>query len=514
VAPAGVQAGAAGVPAVDQAGPGNGLTPSQAAPHAMLAVVQAGPGAVLTVGVPASGRAILPIATQTGPKFCAYVATSGLGQPGLVAGRGMGVAQGSAFALCGGATLTAWNAGGDAELRLRLLRYDLTAQSDVAVDRAFAGMLPPHAALNLRLPAGTKRLDASLAPGGALVAGWQPADAVADSITVWAGNAALSRSLTGGWTDALLVNTGDDPAPVALTVSADAQPLGLASGGIFRRFFGAGGSFVLPLTAKPGQSLVLAGDATVSVQRPDGQVRQGRVIPQDGPANAVVTHGAGPLALWIEGPGVSPWPDAAQRDVTLPHRLTLDQEAMVLRLSPEAPVLLRLASTGPAILAVGAEPPVLFGKGVALARYLPAGATTLRLLSPQDGKLSGTLELSGSPVIEVGEGLGAPVAIPPGGAAVFGFTVTAAGPVGLGVRADPDRVAVRLLDEHGETLQRGVSMLRNLPPGHYLLEASVPPDAPTTLARPAVLGIAPHPNPPPADIVRGLLLAAGFAPPR
>jgi hypothetical protein len=74
-------------------------------------------------------------------------------------------------------------------------------------------------------------------------------------------------------------------------------------------------------------------------------------------------------------------------------------------------------------------------------------------------------------------------------------------------------VAVRLLDERGEILQRGVSMLRQLEPGRYLLEASVPPDAPTTLARPAVLGIVPHPNPPPADIVRGLLLAAGLAPP-
>ena len=480
---------------------------------ARLAVVQAGPGAGLTIGVPASGRATLPIGAATDTALCAYVAASGLGQPGLEAGRGMGVAEGSAFALCGGATLAIWNAGDDAALRLRLRRHELTPQPEVAVDQAFAGMLPPHAAVKLRLSAGLKRLDASLAPGGALVAGWQPADAVADTVTAWAGPTALSRSLTGGWTDALLVNTGDEPAPAALSVTAAAEPATLASGGMFRRFFGAGGSFVLPLAAKAGQRLLLAGDATASVQRPDGQVRQGRVIVLDGPASAVVTHGAGPLALWIEGPGVSPWAAAAPRDVALPQRVTLDQEAMALRLSPGAPVLLRLASTGPAILAVGAEPPVLFGKGVALARYLPAGETTLRLLSPQDGKLSGTLELSGTPVTEVGEGLGAAVAIPPGGAAVFGFTVTAAGPIGLGVRADPDRVAVRLLDERGETLQRGVSMLRRLEPGHYLLEASVPPDAPTTLARPAVLGIVPHPNPPPPEIVRGLLLAAGFAPP-
>jgi uncharacterized protein len=486
-----------------------------------LTVVQLRSGLPLTVAVPAAGRAALPIAAPSAPALCAYVAASGLGQPGLEAGNGMDVAPNRAFALCGGARLTVWNAGGEEPLRVRLRRLELAPRPEVAVDQAFTTTLPPHAAVPLRLQAGNKRLDVSVATGGALVAGWHSGnaardvntDATTEPITVWAGDAALSRSLTGAWTDALLVNTGDEPAPAALTVSAVAKPPSLASGGMFRRFFGAAGSFVLPLTGGLGHRLVLAGDATASVRRSDGQVRLGRMIPLQGPASAVVTHGAGPLALWIEGTGVSPWPATPLREVTLPSRLALDQEAVTLRLSPGAPVLLRLAGTAPAIVAIGAEAPELFGKGVALARYLPAGNSMLRLLSPQDGPLSGALELSGSPVIEVSEGLGAPVAIPPGGAAVFGFTVTVAGTVGLGVRADPDRVSVRLLDERGETLQSGISMLRQLSPGRYLVEASVPADGQTTLARPAVLGIVPHPNPPPPEVVRGLLLAAGLAPP-
>ena len=479
------------------------LLAPDATPPGLTAVPAAGE---LAIAVPGAGRATLPLATADAP--CAAIATSGLGQPGLDGGRGMGVAPGSAFALCGGATLRAWNAGGDAQLRLRLRRIALAAQPEITVDQAFAAQVPAHAATRLHLPSGEKRLDVSLAPGEALVAGSQQADAV----TAWAGDAAISRSLTGEWTEALLVNTGAAPAPAALTVTV-APPLALAPGGMLRRFFGAAGSFDFPLTAQPGQRLLLAGDATAVVQRADGQVRQGRAIPLDGPARVVVTHGTGPLALWIVGPGVSPWPDAPPQDVTLPQRLALAGETMALRLAPGAPVLLRLAGTAPAILAVGTDPPVLFGNGVALARYLPAGETVLRLLSPQDGPLSGSLELSGSPVTEVGEGLGEPVAVPPGGAVVFGFHVGAAGPVGLGVRADPDRVMVHLLDEHGATLQRGVSMLKQLAPGHYLLEASVPPDAPTTLVRPAVLGIVPHRNPPPPEVIRGLLLAAGLAPP-
>jgi len=474
-----------------------------------LAVEHSAGDSALAVAVPAGGHATLPLAPATDSGLCGIVAESGLGQPGLDAGRGMGVAPGSAFALCGGPVLRAWNADGDAALRLRLRRFDLASQPEVAVDQAFTGLLPPRSALKLRLPADAKRLDVSLPARTALVAGAQRPDAV----TVWAGDAALSRSLDGDWPDALLVNLGDSPAPVALSVATGAPPPALAAGTIYRRFFGARGSFVLPVSAGPGQRLVVAGDATATAILADGQVRRGRSIALDAPAQTVVTHGAGPLALWLEGPGVSPWPSTPPQDVSLPAQLTLQGTAMALRLSPGAPVLLRLSSTAPAIVAIGADPPVLFSNGVMAARYLPVGQTVLHLLAPQDGPLSGSLELSGTPVVSLAEGIGAPVAVAPGGAAVFGFTVSAAGQVGLGVRADPDRVSARLLDEHGVTLAQGVSMLGRLAPGHYLLEASVPPDAPTTMLRPAVLGTVPHPNPPPPEVIRRLLLAAGFAPP-
>ena len=74
------------------------------------------------ITVPAAGRATLPLAPAADGALCGYLAESGLGQPGLDAGRGMGVAPGSAFALCGKATLHAWNADGPDALRLRLRR--------------------------------------------------------------------------------------------------------------------------------------------------------------------------------------------------------------------------------------------------------------------------------------------------------------------------------------------------------------------------------------------------------
>jgi uncharacterized protein len=483
------------------------LAPQATSPS--LAVMRTAADSALAVPVPAGGRATLPVAPAADGTLCSYLAESGLGQPGLDAGRGMGVASGSAFALCGGSTLHVWHAGGPDALRLRLHRLDLALQPEAAVDQVFSGVLPARSALKLRLPSGKKRLDVSLSPGAALVAGAQQVSAV----TAWTGDAALSRSVAGDWSDAVLLNTGATPAPVALSISTGVTPPTLAAGEVFRRFFGARGSFVLPVTAAPGQRLVLAGDASAAALLPDGQVRRGHSIKLDGNAQAVVTYGPGPLALWLEGAGTSPWPKTPPRDVTLPVRLTLEGNAMALRLAPGAPALLHVSATAPAIVAIGADAPVLFGKGVATARYLPAGETVVHLLAPQDGPLSGSLELAGTPVILQAEGVGAPVVVFPGSAAVFGFTVTTTGPVGIGVRADPDRVTARLLDEHGVVLAQGVSMLRDLAPGHYLLEASVPPDAPTTTLRAAVLGTVPHPNPPPPDVIRGLLLAAGFAPP-
>jgi hypothetical protein len=136
----------------------------------------------------------------------------------------------------------------------------------------------------------------------------------------------------------------------------------------------------------------------------------------------------------------------------------------------------------------------------------------LRLISPHDGPLAGSLELTTTPVIPAGEGLGDPVAVAPGGTALFGFDVAKDGAVGVGTRADPDRASVRLLDENGAVVGEGVAMLRRLHPGHYLIEAKLPADAPTATVQPAVVGLAPRPSGPPADVVRQYRELVGLVP--
>ena len=154
----------------------------------------------------------------------------------------------------------------------------------------------------------------------------------------------------------------------------------------------------------------------------------------------------------------------------------------------------------------------MFPAGAEFHRYLPPGAAELRLISPHDGKLTGSLELHTTPVTPAGEGIGEAIAVAPGGTALFAFDVAKDGAVGVGIRADPDRVAARLLDENGTELGAGVALLRRLHAGHYLIEARLPADAATALVQPAVVGITPRPSGPPPEVARKYFELVGMVP--
>ncbi len=461
-------------------------------------------------------QAVLPAAPPGAGSLHVWLAESGLGQPGIDAGHGMGAAPGTALAL-GGAAPVIRNAGSDAALPLQITELGLTLRPALTPQQPLAAMLDSHAALPVLLPAGDKQLQVDLAAGTAAIVNWEDGEAV----TAWAGASAISRSLQGAWTKVLLVNTAATPAPVGLSWVPAPPPAALRPGQAEKRFFGAAGSFDVKL--EPGDHppeanarLVLAGHAEATVISADGQIRRGRSIPLTGPGRAVITHGTGPLAVWIEADGITPWPQVAAQPVLPPTRLVLSGPAMALSLSPELPVLLHASTTAPVLLALaqGDRPatPVLFPAGAEFHRALAAGPAELRLYAPQDGPLSGTLDLSAQPVTPVGEGLGPTVTVPPGGSAVFGFQLAKGTTIGVGVRAEPDDATVRLLDAAGRVVGEGVAQLRTLRPGRYLLEAAVPPRGVTTLLRPAVIGITPRDAGPPPDVARHYLELVGLAP--
>jgi hypothetical protein len=84
--------------------------------------------------------------------------------------------------------------------------------------------------------------------------------------------------------------------------------------------------------------------------------------------------------------------------VSLPAGLFLAGETMALSFSASAPAVLHARTSAPVILALDqggrAESPALFPAGAEFNRYFAAGAAQLRLISPNDGPLAGSLDLS------------------------------------------------------------------------------------------------------------------------
>jgi hypothetical protein len=478
-----------------------------------LGLVPLPPGATLTMTLPEGGaHAVLP--AQLAP-LVAWIAESP-GQPGLGGGHGMGVAEGSAFALSEQQPATVWNAGAEDALRVQVHPVPLTLLRGDG-----SAPVPPFSAMVVSLPAGAvHRLRLDLPPGTAAVAGWPDPDAAAvyaagnwpavDAVTVWAGRQAVSHTMAGGWSQLLLVNTTAAAAPIALAVEDVAAAEALAPDRAVKRFFGAAGALDLAASASAGQMLVVAGDATAVAIGADGRVRRGTRLVLGGPSRVTLQHGVGLVAAWLEGGDATPWPVAAPAKVTLPAAVTLSGAAMVLDLAQGPAGLLRLASSGPVILAINDGAPRLFAAGVAESVYLPAGPALLTVISPQDGPLSGTLALSLVPVRAAQEGVGAAAAVAPGDAVLFGFTLKMASRIGIGVRAEPDVAGLTLLDANGQTVAAGAAMLRDLPAGSYVLQASVPQDAPTTLLRPAIVGLVPRPNGPPPDVIAMYRALAGL----
>jgi len=442
-----------------------------------------------------------------------YRAQSSFGQSGLDAGKGMGVAPAgdvsAALALDGGAPLRISNAGGGA-LRLSLDAFDLSAQPPVRADSHYAAAIPAGAAQRIALPASTEELEINLAPSAA--AFLSDGDR---AVTVWGGGKALSRRLKGAWTSVLFVNIGAETAPVSLALSpaADEQPL--TAGAISKRFFGAAGSTSLRVEAVPGDRLIAAG-ARATFIGDDGAVLRGRSLILRGPGELILDHDAGLTAAWVENGEKSPWPSAPPQAVAPPRAIGLEGQAMTLALSPQTPVLLNARSTSPVILALdqgGAlGDPVLYPAGAELHAYVGAGEARLRIYSPQDGALSGALDLTASPLVPVTEGVGEANALAPGEAALFVFDLAHAATIGVGVRADPDSATVRLLDASGNSLGEGVAQLRRLEAGRYIIEARAPADGPALVVRPAVIGLTPPSNGPPADVAQHYLELVGLKP--
>lgn len=472
-------------------------------------VSPAQPDAEIALTLSPGDQAVIPAIPALPGKVRLWRADSAFGQPGLTAGRGMGVGLNSAVALSDNQDLHVWNAASDESLQMRLRPIDAAELEPVQLNGTVTATVPAFSAQPVKLATGVKRLTLDLAPGIAVVS----APSTSQLLNVWSGAAPLSRSIATSTEEMWLVNLRGDAGSARVSLSPG-QAVTLGNDQIKRRFFGTAGSEEIAVDAMKGDVLNVSGGAATFIGA-DGRVLRGETISVSGPGQLIVDHGAGLVALWLERGGKSPWPKPEPKSMTLPQSVTLEGEAMAFRLNPAQPIVLDVSTDAPVIAGLeqdGHRDMQLFPTGAEFHRYLAAGEAVLTLYSTHEGPLSGSLDMTATPVVPVNEGIGAPVVLAPGATALFGFEVKNSGNIGVGLRSDPDLAIGRLLDAKGQALGEGVNQLKQLAAGSYLLEARAPADAPTLIVRPSVVGLSPPPAGPPPEIINDYLQRAGLKP--
>src|SRR5206468_2899908 len=234
----------------------------------------------------------------------------------------------------------------------------------------------------------------------------------------------------------------------------------------------------------------------------DGRVARGTdlALGKEG-GTLLVRHGPGFVLAWVDRRGEEAfdlWGGAALpegTEVTLPAAVVpLAGTMQTLRVPrSRASWMLHLRTATPVLTQVkhGEAPPEVevHAAGAALDTYIAGEPVQLGLRALGGGTLWGTAEVTASRVTKIGEGLGPERLLPAGATALFSFTVTREGPVGIGVRASPDVVSCTLLDAQGKRLGTGVVQMPTLQPGTYLLELRTPPESGPVAVRPALAGI-------------------------
>ncbi|WP_424361590.1 hypothetical protein [Methylocystis parvus] len=459
-------------------------------------------GQEIALDIGESERAYLPPLGAPRGKTRLWLARSTFAQPAIDAGHGMGVAQGAAIALASDAAPQLWNAESLAAMRATLSALDVETRPAVNGGALYAGLVPPMSALPVDMEKSAAPLALDLAGGLA---------AFIDKSAVFGDGATITRVIHGAGERVLLVNLTDAPIPARISRTPDA-PLSLNAKTALKRFFGAAGQLSLPVAAERGDRLIVVGANATFISK-SGRIARGSDIALDAEGELALDYKPGLVAAWIERNGAAPWQQPAARAAELPQRVALEGPAMRFAIKRDAPVMLTASSGAPALVSFtqnGKRETFAYPAGVEFRHYMAAGDATLDIYAPHDGALSGALDIGAQKVIEAHEGVNDAIAVAPGASVLFAFETKRDGDIGIGVRAEPDRVTARLIDASGKPLGEGVGQVVKLAPGRYFLEARVPADATAATIRTAIVGISPPPARPPEEVVADLLDKAGM----
>ncbi len=461
--------------------------------------------------VPGDRPVRLDLAKAGGPRW--IEARSPIGRPGVrLAGAPMAVGrQSSAVYAAEGASAVELTSGDGSPLEVRVRAVSLDRPTNDTVKGGVDTELAPGTGRLFALPAGHgPRI--TLSTGLAAVVG--------DGV-VWAADGP-SSSAPGPEKQVLVLNPGTAPARFRLVTVAGATDYGrLTAERPIELTATARGELRIPVAGAEARLRLAGAVDFATLVDADGRIGPAAGADVRTGGTLVLQYRPGPVLAWLEptdGSRAGPWGSAGEPGVTLDGNaeLPLDGADLVARVKLGAPGMLHLRAAAPFAAVArpedGAERVELRPAGGRIDIWLPTGAGTIHLRGLAGAPLWGAAEATVSRATTIGEGPGPEVLLAPGEARPFRFTIERKGPIGVGVRAAADRVEATLLDARGAPIGEGPVQMPSLEPGSYVLVLRLPADAAPVNARPALAGVEPPDDTPPAEVIRKYLRLSGHTP--
>ena len=280
----------------------------------------------------------------------------------------------------------------------------------------------------------------------------------------------------------LLGRVGPEPGAFSATALLDGSPARLDPGKPLILVQPAAGTLRLGVPPSDQHRVRVRGaNGAVALVGADGRVHRGDGLPAGAGGTLLVPHGPGRVMVWLEpdtgdasvlwgGPSGPP-----ALPVQVPAVVTLEGAEAALEVDPGLRGLVHLRSATPVVSRVtttNGTRVALHPEALDLDVLAGPELVEVRLRPLDSSVLTGELEVTASPLVAVGEGLGPEVLLAPGQSRGFGFTVTTAGAgggrgaggEGRGRGHAPGRRRHAARQRHGDDAAPGARRLRRGPP--------------------------------------------------